>query len=272
MLEKDVFSGIDFDALLARQRAESSFGERPAAAWNQRAAKYGAGGSHNDYTRTVLAGLNLEGVRTVLDIGCGPGNLAVPLAQRVEKVTAIDFSEGMLERLRARAAEAGVGNIEARHLAWADEWEGVEAADLALCSRAMDFANLRACLAKMDRMAKKRCCLILHAGKSYLGEDVMRLLETPIRPRADYIYAVAMLYQAGIEASVDFFESDGGMSYGSADEFLESVRWRIGALTAGDEGRLRAWYGTLPAGEDGRVKYSHPFRWARMCWEKRPWA
>lgn len=272
MLEKDVFAGIDFDALLARQRAESSFGERPAEAWNQRSARYGRGAGHDDYARTVLAGLNLEGVRTVLDIGCGPGNLAVPLAKRVEKVTAIDFSEGMLERLRARAAEAGAENIEARHLAWADEWEGVEAADLALCSRAMDFGALRACLKKMDRMAKVRCCLILHAGKSYLGEDVMRLLETPVRPRADYIYAVAMLYQEGIGASVDFFESAGGMTYGSTEEFLESVRWRIGTLTAGDEARLRELYGTLPRGEDGRAAYSHPFRWARLTWEKARWA
>lgn len=34
--------------------------------------------------------------RAVLDIGCGPGNLAIPLARRVNRVDAIDVSPGMI--------------------------------------------------------------------------------------------------------------------------------------------------------------------------------
>ena len=47
-------------------------------------------------TFDVLARLAAGGA--VLDVGCGPGDLARPLAQRVERVDAVDPSTAMLER------------------------------------------------------------------------------------------------------------------------------------------------------------------------------
>jgi SAM-dependent methyltransferase len=49
----------------------------------------------------------------VLDVATGPGTLAVRLAPRVARVTAIDFAEKMVERLRARIGEAGATNVAA---------------------------------------------------------------------------------------------------------------------------------------------------------------
>ncbi|MEV4009620.1 methyltransferase domain-containing protein [Nonomuraea angiospora] len=42
---------------------------------------------------------------TVLDLGCGPGTVAIPLAATVREVLAVDPDEGMLETGRALAAE-----------------------------------------------------------------------------------------------------------------------------------------------------------------------
>ncbi|MFG0285947.1 MAG: class I SAM-dependent DNA methyltransferase [Phycisphaerales bacterium JB039] len=44
----------------------------------------------------------------ILDLGCGTGRHAVPLAARGFRVTAVDLSEGMLELARRRARAAGV--------------------------------------------------------------------------------------------------------------------------------------------------------------------
>ena len=46
------------------------------------------------------------------DVGCGPGFFTIPLAQRVNKVIAIDISDKMLQICQQRANEAHVTNIE----------------------------------------------------------------------------------------------------------------------------------------------------------------
>lgn len=50
----------------------------------------------------------------VLDLGCGPGRLAIPAAAAVMpggEVLAVDLQPAMLRRAQARAASAGTGNI-----------------------------------------------------------------------------------------------------------------------------------------------------------------
>ncbi len=73
----------------------------------------------NPFTRTnraaeILAHLDLRPGMTVLDVGCGPGRLALPAARAVAPdgaVVALDLQEGMLARARERALAAGIGNI-----------------------------------------------------------------------------------------------------------------------------------------------------------------
>jgi ubiquinone/menaquinone biosynthesis C-methylase UbiE len=50
----------------------------------------------------------------VLDVGCGPGRVSIPAAQRVGpegQVVALDVQAGMLQKLQQRAAARGVANI-----------------------------------------------------------------------------------------------------------------------------------------------------------------
>ena len=54
----------------------------------------------------VLAGLIQDEPRIVLDMGCGTGDVARPLAALVERVDAVDPSAAMLEVGRARARAA----------------------------------------------------------------------------------------------------------------------------------------------------------------------
>ena len=65
---------------------------------------------------TVLAGeLGLDGTGQLLDVGCGPGVLAVQLAVLVDRVIALDPDAEMLERARAHATASGVEHIEFVH-------------------------------------------------------------------------------------------------------------------------------------------------------------
>lgn len=64
----------------------------------------------------VLRPLRLESCTALADVGCGPGWFALEAARRMPpggKVYGIDLSPEMLERLQARAREAGLTNVEA---------------------------------------------------------------------------------------------------------------------------------------------------------------
>ena len=51
-------------------------------------------------TFTILNELVVDEPRVVLDVGCGTGNVARPLAEYVERIDAVDLSLPMLERAR----------------------------------------------------------------------------------------------------------------------------------------------------------------------------
>jgi ubiquinone/menaquinone biosynthesis C-methylase UbiE len=59
-----------------------------------------------------------------LDVGCGPGFFSILLAEQGWNVTAVDYSEGMLEKARANFATRGVTVTplrgDAQHLPFAD--------------------------------------------------------------------------------------------------------------------------------------------------------
>lgn len=77
----------------------------------------------------VLAG----GARDVIDVGCGTGTLSVALARAGARVVGIDGDEAILDRARAKAAEAGV-ELELR-TGLADALPAADAsADAVVCS------------------------------------------------------------------------------------------------------------------------------------------
>jgi SAM-dependent methyltransferase len=81
----------------------------------------------------------------VLDIGCGPGILAVRAAEQVAPggaVTGVDISEGMLDVAREKAAEHGVGDAVSFRLGDMHELPFADGAfDAICCSYAMFFAR-----------------------------------------------------------------------------------------------------------------------------------
>lgn len=63
----------------------------------------------------IVETLNLTDGMTVLDAGCGPGRLTVPLAKGVGpsgRVVACDIQPGMLARAKVKTEHAGCTNVE----------------------------------------------------------------------------------------------------------------------------------------------------------------
>jgi ubiquinone/menaquinone biosynthesis C-methylase UbiE len=73
----------------------------------------------NPFTQTnrsdaIVRNLDLQPGMQVLDIGCGPGRLTIPVAKQIGpqgEVVAIDIQAGMLRRARERAQAANLTNI-----------------------------------------------------------------------------------------------------------------------------------------------------------------
>lgn len=73
----------------------------------------------------ILRHLDLPRCTALADVGCGTGRFALPAAAALPPggvVYGIDISEEMLERLRRRAREHGLGNILPVLAEEADEW------------------------------------------------------------------------------------------------------------------------------------------------------
>ncbi|MFD1515389.1 class I SAM-dependent methyltransferase [Halomarina rubra] len=64
----------------------------------------------------------------VLDLGCGTGAIGLSLADSAERVLGRDVSEGMMERAREKAADAGIENFEVEYGTFRDP--NVESADI----------------------------------------------------------------------------------------------------------------------------------------------
>ncbi len=63
-------------------------------------------------TAAVLAAVSPQPGDQVVDLGCGTGQLSLPLAERGARVLAIDVSAAMVGRLQANARERAIGNVE----------------------------------------------------------------------------------------------------------------------------------------------------------------
>jgi ubiquinone/menaquinone biosynthesis C-methylase UbiE len=99
--------------------------------WNQRAQGYALsnqeeleGESRRYWERQLRQALDGKGYQKVLDIGCGPGFFSVLLAQMGYEVTAVDYTENMLQEAKKHAAFYGVDvnfcRMDAQKLEFAD--------------------------------------------------------------------------------------------------------------------------------------------------------
>lgn len=69
----------------------------------------------NNRASAIISHLDLRPGMLVLDFGCGPGRLTIPLAKEVSPsgtVTALDLQSAMLDRVRAKATLENLDNIE----------------------------------------------------------------------------------------------------------------------------------------------------------------
>ncbi|MCL6443809.1 MAG: methyltransferase domain-containing protein [Alicyclobacillus sp.] len=89
----------------------------------------------------AISHLTSSTIRRVLDLGCGPGTLCVPIAAQYPRllVTAVDSSDSMVVLGKEEAVRRGLNNIEFRIMNAGHIDLEPESFDLVLCNLAFPF-------------------------------------------------------------------------------------------------------------------------------------
>lgn len=258
---------IDFARLYRDHLAMAARTRKSASAWDGRAAGMAARALHSDYARDFVARMNLAGARSLLDVGCGPGTIALAVAARLERVVCLDYSPAMLDALRTQAATRGLQHVQALHRAWEDDWSDLAPCDIAVASRATLVDDIGAALAKLDAQARLRVYVTHPVGGHFIDPAIQRVIGRSVPAPPDYIYLVNILHRRGIHPRLDYLTQESRLA-GAQDfaDYAQRVAWSMGGLDADETERLQAWYTRATPAE----RAGEPMRWAFISWEKAP--
>jgi len=247
--------------------------------WDKRenAERYDAN-SRSEYDariRMTLDGLAVTRDSRVLDIGAGPGTLAIPLAPRVKEITAVEPGAGMVSILQERAARGGITNITCVQKRWEDIDPGRDLNkpyDIVIASLSLTMKDIRAALEKMDTVAKGSVCLYWFADMPFWERMYADLWE-PLHgnpyytgPKADCLFNV--LYDMGIYPNVEMLPLSKEYRFSSRNEMQVFFNQRFNALSAKQQKIVRHYLTPLIR-EDGRgVVISGNSTFAKIWWKK----
>ena len=203
------------DSVLSKYRKDIGI-ER----WNREAEEYSDRIKKNGYKygQQIIGVIKeiIEPDFEVLDVGAGPGTIAIPLAKRVKKVTALDPSKGMIKLLEESAVEAEIENIETQNKTWqkVDDAEIGGKFDLVITSNVLwQFEDVGTQLMRIHDASRKYCCVVHHAG--LINDELWSKMWSEIMNEeynfdfdTGYIYIYNILYSKGIYANVEVIDSD----------------------------------------------------------------
>lgn len=273
------FSDIDWnqaamEIALEREKrdAEDLCSLKGEAFWNMRAPAFTQHAPETGYAESFIKIIKPDKSMTVLDMGCGGGTLAFPMAGLVKEITAVDFSSGMLDVVNQRITEQKIKNIRTIKCSWTENWDaaGIGVYDVAIASRSMAVSNLKEAVTKLANAALKRVYISTVVSDGPHDRGIYEAIGREIRPSIDYIYVYNILYQMGIHANIEFIKESRIHAYKNYDDALASSRWMVQNLTPEEEERLDSYMRAhLVESDEGWVMdYAKKFKWAVLWWEK----
>ena len=209
---------------VVEERASLAAGHADPTYWDRRARSF----ARSTHTRSdeFLGVLDpyISRHKTLIDAGAGTGRHAVPLASRLEWVTAVEPSEGMRSRI------APCDNMTVVASTWEDA--DVAPADLVICCHVLyGVANPVPFIRKLDRLARERVFIMLRESdlphpaalvrKRLLGHTGHRL------PRFSELFM--LLVQMGVVPDVTFVRYPIVTRYADMEEAVDDARGIFGA-------------------------------------------
>ena len=220
-------------------------------------------------TEKQISKMELNPDYTVLDIGSGPGRLAIPIAKRVKSVTAIDPSQGMLAYLQENMKKEDVKNTTYINKRWEDIKLGVDIDphDVVVASHSLGMLDIQEALAKIDAAAKRYVYLFTFSGK-WLDEGLWKVIYGESHSTwLDYIYLCNILHDMEIYANVEISDSEFELQYDSLDDAVN--KWKeMYDMPSEKERVLRVHLSKMLVEDDGTLCLKRKSKSAMLWWRK----
>lgn len=222
----------------------------------------------------TIEGTDVRPDSRVLDIGAGPGTLAIPFAKKVAHVTAIEPAYGMISILNERIAEQGIKNIAVIQKSWEDvnaDSDLQPPYDVVIASFSLGMPDLKEAIEKMQNASSRYIYIYWFAGET--SWDIRNLelwymihgKEFQIAPKSDLLYCV--LYQMGIYPNVLTFGLMHNLRFSSLKEALDYLRPQYQVATDQQESMLRDYLNSNLSNENGSLVLRNHSNRAKIWWE-----
>jgi SAM-dependent methyltransferase len=221
----------------------------------------------------VFADLGAGPASRVLDVGAGPGTLAVPLASRCAHVTAVEPATGMVEVMKEFALEEGVENLEVVAKRWEDvdpsELSGLY--DIVFASYSLGMPDIRTAVEKMCKLATKRVCLYWFLGSSPWEQWMIELWpalhgqEYRSGPKADVLFHV--LYDMGIYPNIEMLQMPHTRIFSDMDAAVEALKQEYRVETGDQEKILRKYLSSVLQEKEGELVLSGNSTRVKLWWD-----
>lgn len=206
--------------------------------WTDRTvAWYERANARSDYAATVLSAIEPLVVvsRSAVDVGAGFGALALPLARRLERVTAIEPAPAMVAALRRVVRAERLLNVDVVESRWGETAVGPH--DLLVCAHVGSLLRRgSSLLAKASRLARRGVVLVRDApggnDKFFYPELYPILLERPYGPCCADDETLEALAELGITPTVTWVEYDSDQPFDSLDEACDFWMAHLGLADA----------------------------------------
>lgn len=270
---------IDWNAVWAEElrqnRSVVGFRTGPAL-WSEKgqAVRYDAHVS-GQRVEDTLSALPLVRAARVLDIGAGPGTLALPLARRVRLVTAVEPASGMADLLEEHVEDAGIENVRVVRKRWEDIDPSEDLRppyDIVVSSLSLGMEDLRAALQKMDDVAAGSVHLFWFADLPAWERRYLQVWPSlhgaayrPV-PKADII--CNLLWQMGIYPDVHICLMEREVRFAGLEEALVTCAPKFGVREKKQKDILRRALAGWLIPEDGAYLLRETSHYAHIWWKK----
>ena len=204
---------------VVEERASLAAGHADPTYWDRRAKSFARSTHSRSDEFLAIVEPFCAPDQTLIDAGAGTGRHAVPLASRLEWVTAVEPSEGM------RANIAPCDNMTVVASTWEDA--DVAPADLVICCHVLyGVADPVPFIQKLDRLARRRVFIMLRETElPHPAASIRRRLLGRAGPRLPRFSELFMLLvQMGIAADVAFLRYPMVTRYAGMEEALVDCR------------------------------------------------